>query len=560
MKKNSKSYFAEFFRSLTGFMILLFLFFVQTSTRAQEVSAKIDSTSIKIGEQITYQIKVETDSTDQVIFPEGQSFIPLEMVTSLKVDTTSIEKRFQLIKEYNLTQFDSGNYTIPRQRILINNSAFFTDSLQVQVKNVVVDTTKQKLYPIKPSLEIEESFSIPSWFWWLLGIIILLAILTWFLLKQKKKRDEAKKEIPPYDKAMLTLKKLDESDVLERGDVKSYYSDLTDAVRRYLDEKIDDRALESTTNELIAILKDLKNSNKLYLKESVIASLEAILKRADLAKFAGIKPDRLTAKEDRKTIGDDIEAFKTAIPEPSEEELLKDKAYQEKIIQQKRKRKIWAISIASALIVLVGLGAFIGIKGLDYAKNLVIQNSAKELLEGDWVQSEYGYPAVSIITPEVLVRENPDSITILPTATTEKQAKLIKENFAYGQLEGELYVRVFTMSFGRSPAENSFGENPGENGAKQLEEIGAKNILFKQEKFVAADGVEGLKVHGSFSIKNPITGQQEKKNYVSLYFGAANGNENVFVSYADDNEDLEEISNRIINSVEFNSNKNAGLE
>lgn len=560
MKTNRKPFFARFFRSLTGLSCLFFLFFGNASVVAQEIQAKIDTTSIKIGEQITYQIKVEVDSTDQVLFPEGQSFIPLEMVTSLEVDTATIEQRFQLIKEYNLTQFDSGNYTIPRQRILINNSPFFTDSLNLEVRDVAVDTTKQKLYPIKPSVEVEEPFAIPSWVWWVLGSLILLAVLIWFILKQKKKRDEAKKEIPPYEKAMLTLKNLDESDVLERGDIKSYYSDLTDAVRRYLDEKIDDRALESTTNELIIILKELKNSNKLYLKENVIASLEAILKRADLAKFAGIKPDRLTAREDRKTIGDDIDAFKTAVPEPSEEELLKDKVYQEKIRQQKRKRKIWTISIASVLILIIGLGTFVGIKGLDYAKNMVVQNSAKELLEGDWVKSEYGTPPVSINTPEVLIRKSSDSTDISPNILTEKEAKITEENFSYGQIEGELFMRVFTLSFGDSSTKNGFGENPGENGAKQLEEKGAKNILFKQEKFVAADGVEGLKVYGSFSIKNPITGQQEKKNYVSLYFGVGNGNENVFVSYADDNEDLEEISSRIINSVEFNINKNAGLE
>ena len=38
------------------------------------------STSIKIGQQITYKIEVESDTLDLVVFPEGQTFLSLEMI------------------------------------------------------------------------------------------------------------------------------------------------------------------------------------------------------------------------------------------------------------------------------------------------------------------------------------------------------------------------------------------------------------------------------------------------------------------------------------------------
>ena len=57
--------------------------------------------------------------------------------------------------------------------------------------------------------------------------------------------------LPPYDRAKLALKKLDESQYLENENLKDYYSDLTLIIRKYLDEKVYDRALESTTDELI---------------------------------------------------------------------------------------------------------------------------------------------------------------------------------------------------------------------------------------------------------------------------------------------------------------------
>ncbi|MGB0950152.1 MAG: hypothetical protein ACPGU0_08625, partial [Marinirhabdus sp.] len=87
--------------------------------------------------------------TALVLFPEGQSFAPLEMIESYKTDTLRKDARYQFIKKYGLTQFDSGTYTIPQQRIVINGKGFNTDSVQVEVRDVAVDTTKQKMFDIK---------------------------------------------------------------------------------------------------------------------------------------------------------------------------------------------------------------------------------------------------------------------------------------------------------------------------------------------------------------------------------------------------------------------------
>ena len=70
-----------------------------------QVTSSIDSTSIKIGEQITYQINVEADSTDLVVFPEGQTFQPLEMIESYQIDTTKNNAKFVRIKTWYLTTF-----------------------------------------------------------------------------------------------------------------------------------------------------------------------------------------------------------------------------------------------------------------------------------------------------------------------------------------------------------------------------------------------------------------------------------------------------------------------
>jgi hypothetical protein len=47
---------------------------------------------------------------------------------------------------------------------------------------------------------------------------------------------------------------------------------------------------------------------------------------------------------------------------------------------------------------------FIATKGFTYVKDNIIGHPTKELLESEWVKSEYGNPSISIETPKVLKR------------------------------------------------------------------------------------------------------------------------------------------------------------
>jgi len=307
--------------NLKGLFLACMFCFISVLSYAQVTSA-IDVSSIKIGEQITYNIQVDTDSTNLVVFPEGQTFSPLEMIESYAVDTTKNKDKFSLIKKYGLTQFDSGAYTIPRQKIIVGDKTFFTDSLKVAVNTIEVDTSKQGLYDIKPIIEVNKRGSN----WWK-HLLIALLIIGW----RQKPLTEAEKIalLPPYDRAKLALQKLDESHYLKHEQLKDYYSELTLIIRKYLDEKVYDHALESTTDELISKLRLLKDGNQIDLSTETIKNLESILRRADLVKFAKSAPDVALAESDRKTIAVEIDHVKEVLPEPTEEEKLLDEQYPE---------------------------------------------------------------------------------------------------------------------------------------------------------------------------------------------------------------------------------------
>lgn len=521
-----------------------------------QVTTSIDSTSIKIGEQITYQIKVESDPEDLVLFPEGQSFKPLEMIESYAVDTIKKNANFELIKKYGLTQFDSGTFFIPKQKIVVGSKSYFTDSLKVEVNNIQIDTAKQGLYDIKPLIEVKKPSS--NWFQTLLiilaVIVVLGALAYWFFFRKKPLTEEEKIALlPPYDRAKLALKKLEESPYLENSEYKQYYSELTLAIRNYLDEKVYDHALESTTDELINRLRLLKDGNQIDLSAETIKNLESILKRADLVKFAKSEPDKELAKLDRQTVDLEIDHVKEALPEPSEEEKLMDEQYKLEQERKLKRKKQWTLAgVIGAFIVLIFVG--FGLKyGFSYVKDKLFQNSYLELMEGEWVDSAYGVPPVYMSTPEVLKRIDKDTDDSIMTKTT---------TFTYGSVE-DLGVSVSTtvnQNQGQQPQgmQPQQGQqtpsNPeidlnaaGEKIMKGFEDKGATNILTKQDKYTTPNGAEGLNVHGTFNVSG------KEMNYSLFLFVAENNAvlQQILITWPQNQEYAEKIANRVIGSIEL---------
>lgn len=523
------------------FSIVLFSY-----TSTAQVTSTIDSTSIKVGAQITYSIQVEVDTTNLVVFPEGQSFSPLEMIESYKIDTLKKVDKYNLIKKYGLTQFDSGAYTIPRQKIIIGDKTFFTDSLKVEVNNVVVDTIKQGLYDIKPIIEVKEKGSD----WWKYVVLALVIIgcigflIYWFLWRKKPLTEEEEIALlPPYDRAKLSLKKLDESYYLEHEELKPYYSELTLIIRKYLDEKVYDHSLESTTDELISRLRLLKDGNQIDLSRETIRNIESILKRADLVKFAKSAPDVALAELDRNTIDAEIDHVKEVLPEASEEEKLLDEKYRVQLARKKKRKKIIITVAISVFLLMATLTGFSIKYGFDYVKDTIIGHESKELLEGDWVSSAYGFPAVTIETPIVLKRieaQLPDQL----------KGKMKMSVFGFEQRRN-LTIVVTTTTLTQS--QDSLDVNKAIEGSlKVLENKGAKNIFTKNEKFVTPNGAEGLKTFGTLDYPIENTDSFIKGEYASLVFtNNKNVIQQVFVTYREDDVYADQIIERILNSVEL---------
>jgi len=253
-----------------------------------QVSVQTDTTNIRIGEQI--QLKYIVDKQDGILFPKLQldSLQKMEVVKSLPIDTI----KNKLVKKYLLTSFDSGRYELPAQLIRLKDKKYKTKPIIFDVSTVAIDTTKQKLFPIK-AIQYQK-LSIKDYaknYWYLLLLLpIILGLIWWFFIRKKPTEEEKIAKIPPFEMAVNQLTELDKKLLWQNNKTKQYYSELTDILRVYIEKEFKVPALESTTGELISTLKKFKNESGLDISKKTILKLKDLLKEADLVKFAKSRP------------------------------------------------------------------------------------------------------------------------------------------------------------------------------------------------------------------------------------------------------------------------------
>ena len=539
---------------MKNFFSIFFLLLVTAAVFAQQkqVTTSIDVTKNKIGAEFKLTVKTNVDTLSKVAFPNVKNFGTLEVIQSYPIDTIKKNDRYELIKKYGLTQFDTGKFTIPRACVLINNKPFFTDSIKVEVASVAVDTLKQKMFDIKP---IAEADSSKSWIWKLLLTLLLLfgigAFVYWYLKIRQKKKIEEDLYKTPIEKATILLNSLEKKQLWQKGEVKEYYSQLTDIARNYIEEAIEIPAMESTTSELIEGLRTASLKKKMALTPETIVNLERVLQQADLVKFAKSKPLDFEITEDRQKIERAIVTLDKSIPvvvENQEELLLNELQRQEQLkIQLKKKRKA-RLYTASAIVVGGVIAVFIFFattRGLPYVKDVVFGNTSKELLEGEWVQSEYGNPSVVIETPQVLKRV--DMSKLLP----KNGMALIKEmqSFRYGGFLADFQLMVSTYKFKQ---ESEIDLSKSVDGSIQvLESQGAQNMLVKEEEFNTKQGIRGMKAYGTFSRINTVTKSSTKYYYEILLFNQEGGLQQILIMHQEGDQYANQIAERVLNSVEL---------
>ncbi|OXG08045.1 hypothetical protein BC749_101224 [Flavobacterium araucananum] len=540
------------------FYIFLFLLSSAIFAQQKQVETSIDTTKNKIGAEFKLTLKTVVSSKSKVVFPKLKNIGALEVIQSYPVDTVKKNDTYELIKKYGLTQFDSGKYTIPSIKILIDKKPFSTDSIRVEVASIKVDTLQQKMYDIKDITAADNGFS--EWWLYLLILVVILGIgafVYWYVKKHQKKKIEEEVYKTPIEKATSLLNNLEQKELVQKGEIKEYYSELTDIARNYIEEAIHIPAMESTTSELIQAIRTASTKKKMTLTPETVENLERVLRQADLVKFAKSKPLDFEITEDRNKIQRVIltldNAIPTEVPAEEEDQLLNEAQKQKQIKLQLLKKRNKRIAIAAGTVVFLLIATttfFIATKGFTYVKDNVLGNASKELLEGEWVKSEYGNPGVLIETPKVLKRM--DTQKVLP----KEAMALIKEMqlFAYGSMTDNFFITVSTSKF-KTPTDIDLAKAL-EGSLKIIEAQGGQNIIVKQEDFQTNSGIQGVKGYGTMTVLNPIDKSSTKAYYELLLFKQDQGLQQIMILHEEGDTYANDITTRILNSVELRKASN----
>lgn len=152
-----------------------------------------------------------------------------------------------------------------------------------------VDTASHTIYDIKAPLKVPLRFGEVSGYL-LFGLIaaLLIAVAVYVLLLKRGRgllaalRGPAD---PPHVAAIKQLEKLHTQKLWQSGKSKQYYTGLTDILREYLAGRYNFQAMEMTSAEIIARIRELS------VEERASKRLGSLLEVADFVKFAKYEPD-----------------------------------------------------------------------------------------------------------------------------------------------------------------------------------------------------------------------------------------------------------------------------
>lgn len=534
--------------------IKYFLFFLIFSVCgfAQQISSSIDSTQIKIGSQFNLTIKAKVNAKDKVVFPDGKFFGALEILESYPIDTVKNDNQYELIKKYGLTQFDSGRYVIPKLLVKINQKEFRTDSLSILVNDIKVDTTKQQMYDIKDIIATEEK---PMSEWWKLLILLVLIVASgfasYFIIKRLQKDKEQKEEFfaSPIEKAIAYLQNLDKKQLVQRGDVKEYYSEMTDITRTYIEESIHIPAMESTSSELMEALKKAIADKKMFVNREELDKFKRVLENSDLVKFAKSQPLPFEIETDKKIIDKFLLVIDKALPRTEDQAaiLFAEEVRKKEKQKQKFKRLVMSIGI-SAFLLVASIVIFAYTVGFEFIKDNYLGHTTEELLEKEWITSEYGEPAIIISTPKVLKRTIDEKIQNNLPENVKATSR-----FAYGSIIDNFSIVLNTTAFKDTTKIDL--DLALEADLKELERLGAKNIIVKTGEFENAKGLSGKKSFGTFSVFDPVSEEDIKMEYDIMVLSQPGGAQEFFMIYKENDEHAKQIIEKIQNSIELRKAK-----
>lgn len=261
-----------------------------------QVTLRIDKDRINMAESLKVRVEAIVGENEQVEFPEKIGSAEDFRVAGSEISEPRLleDGRIAIERTYELEPYAPGEWSLPPIRVErvdprqpdAEPQPIDTEAIPIQVDTVLtVDPQQADIEDIRDPL------TAPLPWGWIAAGVGLLALLGWFLWKRRRDRQPPAEEVepppPPYEIALGRLDALLKSDMLDRGEMKAFYFELTALLRTYIEGQFQLRAPERTTEEFLTELRQ-----SLAFNPQQRDLLRRFLQHGDMVKFAQFVPSR----------------------------------------------------------------------------------------------------------------------------------------------------------------------------------------------------------------------------------------------------------------------------
>lgn len=255
------------------------------------VEQRIDSVGILIGQQAHMTVDVTAPQGSHITWPKykpSQYLVPgVEVLEVSAADTASLDNNLvKVSRVFTLTSFDEKLYPIPGMKVKVNGKTYAANTSALKVITVDVDT----LHPNQffPPKDVQDNpFDWSEWspiFWMSLLMLLLCALAIYLVVRLRQRKPiipkvRIIKKVPAHQRALNEIDRIKAERLQRSEDQKEYYTQLTDTLRKYINERFGFNAMEMTSSEIIDNLRSRGD-------ETMIDELRGLFKTADLVKFA----------------------------------------------------------------------------------------------------------------------------------------------------------------------------------------------------------------------------------------------------------------------------------
>jgi hypothetical protein len=267
------------------------------------IESKVNCSTIHIGDVITYSVIVTHDPTIKLEMPSLAANLGMFEIRDYKV-LEPVEKNGEVVSQtdYLISTFEIGEMEIPPLQIGYTVEG---DSTKHHLKSEPINIVVESLNPDEAGdiRDIKSPIYLPRDYrklilWSSLGLLLAgLGIFAFYYIKRRREGksilpSRTKPPRPAHEVALEALEKLVQSDMLESGQVKNYYVEISDIIRTYIEGRYSIVALEMTTTQL------LEKVRQEQIDSEIVVLLNEFLDSCDIVKFAKYIP---TPQENEQT-------------------------------------------------------------------------------------------------------------------------------------------------------------------------------------------------------------------------------------------------------------------